>query len=508
MKKLLLYILSISIFTFNTYASQKEFKFQYISVENGLPSNCIRSIIQDRKGFMWIGTDRGLASYDGINIKLYNTTKDAQGLLHNDIETIYQDKNENLWLGTDYGIFIFDYKTSISTHFDVQTEDSISINTYTTNITSDKDGNLWISTLTQGIFHYNIHNSKLTRYNINELESIITVYIDNENNVWAIVNKSESLYKLDKKNNKFKHLVLSDYNKSTKNSYLCILEDTPNSFYLGSWDMGLKRINPYTGEVDLYPLIKDGKIVKHIHSIIKYDENNLLIGSDDGLVLFNKITNKYKFFACNEKYETSLSDRFIYPITKDNEGGIWIGTYYGGVNYISPYGNQFESYFQSQSHNSINGKIINRFCEDQGNIWIASDDGGLNLFFPQNQYFQSYMPLQNKNSLSFYNVHALCIDNNNLWVGTYTGGINILNLKSKEFKLFNNTPNIESVYSIYKDKENNNIWIGTMSDIILYNSTDKSFKIVKTCNYLIMDIDQDDYGNLWFSTQGDGIYNI
>ena len=82
----------------------------------------------------------------------------------------------------------------------------------------------------------------------------------------------------------------------------------------------------------------------------------------------------------NDADPYALSNRFVYPVLKDHEGGVWIGTFYGGVNYLSPGAGQFEWYRQVSNGNSVSGAVISGFCEDNdGDIWIASDDGGLNL---------------------------------------------------------------------------------------------------------------------------------
>ena len=116
----------------------------------------------------------------------------------------------------------------------------------------------------------------------------------------------------------------------------------------------------------------------------------------DGLLLFNTITEEYQLFTEDETNPHSLSNRFVYPIIKDHEGGIWIGTYYGGVNYISPNTGQFESFVHSRFSNSVNGTVIGRFCEDSnGDVWIASDDGGLNRFSPKNRkFYPTYLSLR------------------------------------------------------------------------------------------------------------------
>ena len=173
---------------------------------------------------------------------------------------------------------------------------------------------------------------------------------------------------------------------------------------------------------------------------------------------------------------------------------------------------QFENYIPSTHYNAVSGSVIGRFCEGpHGEIWIASDDGGLSCFNPKENHFIHFLPNKNKHSLSYHNVHGLCIDDNNLWIGTYSGHLNVMNLKNQQFKQYlsynekENTIDGSSCYSIFKDKDGQ-LWMGTMSGINLYNRKTDDFTRMKAIDALIIDIDQDTNGNLWFCTQGKGVF--
>lgn len=102
------------------------------------------------------------------------------------------------------------------------------------------------------------------------------------------------------------------------------------------------------------------------------------------------------------------------------------------------------------------------------------------------------------------------MDNEKLWIGTYSGGMNILDLQTNHFKhytsgsadpysLYGN-----SVYAIYK--ENENIWIGTMEGICLYNRENDNFLRIKEVGTTIIDIISDPEGFVWFATLGSGLF--
>ena len=105
-----------------------------------------------------------------------------------------------------------------------------------------------------------------------------------------------------------------------------------------------------------------------------------------------------------------MSDNVIYAICHDREGGMWLGTYFGGVNYYPyPY-NHFEKFYPERYHGF--GKRVSKFCEaSDGNLWIGTEDKGL-FYFDQTK--DSIIPFKHPYLSS--NVHGLCLDKNCLFL--------------------------------------------------------------------------------------------
>jgi len=491
-------------------AASADFWFRHFSVEDGLSSNSVRAIVQDKYGFLWFGSDDGLNRYDGVSIKLYKRNPQEANEY---ISSLY-DAEDKLWVGTDAGVYSYDYNTETFTSLDVSTARHVSITTTVSHITQDRDGNLWFSTVGQGLFKYDIAEQYLEQYDFKSANGLMaSILVDSENQVWGITNwGTPAVSRLNKAVNKFEPFNITYEAGGYSSSSLVMLEDSEHTLWLGTWESGLQKIDRYTGKAITYMHPSDGKGVTHIHSLMEYAPHQLLIGSDDGLLLFNTLTCEHQLFTEDETNLFSLSNRFVYPIVKDREGGIWIGTYYGGVNYISPNTGQFECFAHSRFYNSVNGTVIGRFCEDaRGHIWIASDDGGLNCYSPKEKKFTHYQAGETKNCLSYHNVHALCMDGDDLWIGTYTGGVNVLNTRTGVFRVYpsytDNPRTLDgtSSYAIFKDRESR-IWVTSMSGVNLYNRKEDCFIRVKDLGSLTIDIDQDADGNLWFSTQGRGLF--
>ena len=99
----------LGVILFNTVVTAQTFSSKNITANDGLPSNAIRAIYKDSRGYMWIGTDGGLCRYDGKQFKVFNET---DGLKHSTIWSIVEDENQNIWLSCyGDGLAKYDGKT-------------------------------------------------------------------------------------------------------------------------------------------------------------------------------------------------------------------------------------------------------------------------------------------------------------------------------------------------------------------------------------------------------------
>jgi Signal transduction histidine kinase len=523
MKNIQVFFLAILTLFSSNNIKAGTFSFRHYKAEDGLTFNTVRSIIQDRLGFIWVGTENGLNRFDGNTFKEFRSLKNGKNILgSNYIGTLLEDSKGNIWIGTDEGIYIYHPLTEEFTYLSNKVNGA-SISSTINNIVEDKSGNIWMSTHGQGIYRYNLTSGQLDQYNVikdgkssSRYDFINYIYVDRKNRVWAAPKTPrESLIYFEASKNCFRTFKLKQQNgNNAAISIYKIFEDSQQNIWLGTWDKGICKLNEKENSITKYlsPEMLGG--ILHIHEISEYGPDLLLIGSDDGLSLFNTKTHTQRLFSSSEIDPSAISDKFIYPILKDREGGIWIGTYFGGLNYVSPNSGLFERYTHSRYVNSINGNIIGRFTEDKkGNIWIASDDGGLNCLNTETGHFFAYMPQAGRNSISYHNVHALCWDEDKLWIGTYSGGLNVLDTKTGRFQLYNSvdgnprTLDGGSIYAIYKDRSNR-MWVASMSGINLYNRQTDDFIRFKHFNATTIDITQDHKGLIWFATQGKGVFRF
>lgn len=502
-----------------TYASS--FRFIHYDIEDKLSSNTVRSILQDSEGFMWFGTEYGLNRFDGNQFKSFlHLPEDSTSLGNNYIYSMLQDSRGTFWIGTDIGIYLYDRETETFSPFKLQTGQGDTIHRQVSCIMEDRYGNIWFGTLGQGLFQYNAQDRTLKQFTTmnrpgKQLASdhITCLFEDSKGNIWITSNQpGNEINYFDSFEHTIKRYKFNlDNTPYRELSIYTITEDDDQNLWFGSWDNGLCKLNPKTHELQFYLQPENKHGIMHIHSLMLYQPDLLLIGSDDGMTCFNIRTHESELITATEFKDGGLSNKFVYPIYKDNEGGLWVGTYHGGINYAVPPKGSISGYSHSDYRNSVGGNIVNCFCEDgAGNIWMGSDDGGLSCFHPATSTFTNYLPDKRKNSISYYNIHALCLDDDKLWIGTYSGGLNLLDLKTKQFKLYTsqfneNTIGSNSIYSLFKDSDDT-IWIGTMNGINRYNRSTDDFTRLKETGTTTIQILEDPKRNIWFATLGKGLY--
>lgn len=418
MKAFYCLIIYLSIHLYGYAILPTQFHFRHYNIENGISANNISALLQDQKGFIWIGTDNGLSRFDGNQFTFYQKSNPLYSGLHaNSINTICETNSNELWLGTENGVFIYNQVKDTFTPFTKQTNDKTSITSWITHIIQDKEGNIWIATHKQGIFLYNTQTDKLTQFKIPQNDNIIIrILNDEQNNIW--LSGPYRLCRLNKVNNTFEPYSIEE--ETEKIYSMALWEDSAHNIWIGTWEKGLWKLNPHTRQVEKYLTGEKGEGILHIHSILEYSPELLFIGSDDGLTIFNTVTHEsflYDNYGDNEK---SLSDKFIYPMLKDKEGGIWIGTYYNGVNYLPPYCGQFNGYSGSDDIPYFNSRIISRFCEGEDCLWLTTAKG-LVKYTPATQETQIFTKSDGLQSEAFIMASALKTRNGEFYIGSING---------------------------------------------------------------------------------------
>ncbi len=177
-----------------SFAQQKPVKFERLTSEQGLPQSVVYSIMQDHKGFIWLGTQEGLIRYDGYNFVSYtHDPLDSTSLSENRVLCVVEDKAGTIWVGTgNGGLNRFDRTTNTFTSFHANPADPTSISSNRIYyILEDKQGMLWIAT-DNGLNKFDPTTKRFTCYKTVENPTNDKAGNSSADNIRAIVEDPDS----------------------------------------------------------------------------------------------------------------------------------------------------------------------------------------------------------------------------------------------------------------------------------------------------------------------------
>jgi ligand-binding sensor domain-containing protein len=411
--------------------------FRHLTTTDGLSDGVVRDIVQDKYGFIWIGTSYGLNRFDGITVKTFFSKKgDTTSLTNSYIQTLYCDKQGNLWIGTLKGLCRFDYETNRFVRYNA------SGTLLVTDIMQDQAGKIWAS-------------SQYGFWIVDESKKTIQKYV-------PPVNQDEQK----------KFLV----------SVRQIISSPDDNWYLAT-DKGIKILNPLKNSLSeikydsVNASLPNGNIVYSI-SIDSYGQLWAVHNYPKAVVykinLKDHSFKRYDHFNNDKKKWTTNS---VQKVMSDNKGRIWVTSTLSGISLYDEKRDNFDDYTADPLIN--NGPLSNSnnliYQDKEGLIWLSTAGYGLSYFNPEKSLFNIINPVIGSNSLVIETWgRSVCEDRDeNLWLGTGKGVMKFdrtkkaittfLNADEKKQTIYNN-----SVRALLED-DNGDIWIGTAKGLNRYH---------------------------------------
>lgn len=483
--------------------------FRHYQVEAGLSNNAVICTLQDYKGFLWIGTKDGLNRFDGYNFKVFRYNADDSGSIgSNFIHCLLQDSTGIIWVGTEEGLFQYHEKTE--TFSPVKGTPASEIR----EIKMDKQHNLWfIADLI--LYKYDLKTALLKMYSPTEYFQATSISITREGNIW-IATPSGLIEKYDDIHDKFIAFNVFDHSPVAASQWIEKLYAIDKGrIFIGTSNQGVKLFDSKTGKYTDILTYNDDKTAIFAREFLPVSDHEYWIGTESGIFIYNIETGAFQNLKKQYNDPYSLSDNAVYTFCKDKEGGIWTGTYFGGLNYYPKQYTTFEKIFPKTGENSISGNAVREICPDQyGNLWIGTEDGGLNRFDKETNHFTSFKPKGTPSSISNVNIHGLLVTGDTLWIGTFEHGLDLMNIKTgKVIKHYTAGPkmhNLKSnfIYCMYQLR-GGNIILGTASGLYQYDKTNDNFiSLYDLPKLFFTTILEDKEGKIWAGTYRNGLYYI
>jgi ligand-binding sensor domain-containing protein/signal transduction histidine kinase len=455
---------------FDSRTELSQFSHEAWLTEHGLPQNTVHAIAQTRDGYIWIGTEEGLARFDGVRFTVFDKQNTPE-FKSNYIRTLLADRQGALWIGTAQGLVrMLNGRFTVFTKNEGLPSDTIQA------VYEDREGNLWVATAAGlGL----LKSGGLTTFTTRERlisGSIQALFEAADGALWIATPYGVGRVK----DGKFTNYTVRD--GLGGNSVRAIQQDRDGRLWFGS----LGGLTSFDGSRFTTYTTRDGLPNDRIISLYADRDGGLLIGTAGGLCRFTD--GRLTGFDPGDALATST----ILSLLQDLEGNLWIGTESGGINLLKD--TKFTTY---TVRNGLSNDLVKSIHQDhQGNTWIGTEGGGLNLL--RNGKFSVYTT---RDGLSSNVVHALFSDNvGNLWVGTPEG---LNRLSQGKFTRYTSADGLANsdVRSIWSDRRGN-LWIGTRGGLTrMKDGVFKTFTEVDGLpNDLITTLYEDTAGNIWIGT--------
>lgn len=566
------------------------------TLQNKRPEYLIKSkdIVKGSPGVMWIiPKEGGLIRFKGSDeAKEYSIDifDDTHFLPSNNVKFLHRDKKGKVWIGTDKGLVVLEndtFKTAPAFHTYFDRDEVVNFREI-----KETDESLWLGTENSGLFKYSFADKILRKWNepLNIQSSITSLGVGVDNSLMVATDGGGVLY-IKEEGKAFRHYT-AQKKEGIKNLFTQVYADKNGFFWLVSpHQRGVTLFDPSQETFKYYGLNAEyreplGDSEKHV--FFEDSNGSLWLGLyGGGLCKFDNETKAFDQYFYSHTNLGSISSNLVLSIYEDKSKNLWVGTFHGGLNKLSLFKNYF---YHTEPNTHANFRVVNEVrsaIEDKfGRLWVGTKGGKVKCYdndnnciytipddLPESAKFHMhsiYSLLEDKDgnlwigtkgdglfridgllrnpsikdntfvvhnfkrdgkdpsSLSMNTVYALLQDHyGQIWVGTYNGGLDLIKSPFGEDIIFEHykkgkghSISDDRVRTLMLDKTNN-IWIGTSNGLNMLKSEylaakDKAFihytsdqsNNTSLSNNDIISLHQDKENNIWAGTYGGGLNKL
>lgn len=531
-----------------SYLDRSRGKFHDLGFEAQCGFSTITGLCEGAENTLWIGTQGGgLWSLD-LETKEVMRLQAPRGIFLNTINALAFDSKERLWMGTNHGLVAFDTRRpandpkayqlllpadglpgdritglTLLKNGDlvvISASGSVLINTrgntidaggfiyldqhlgqaidQVTCLIEDRESNLWIGTNNQGVLRYNPESGKTSTYNTDyglNYNKVNTLFEDREGNIWIGTDLGLNQFKGEV------FLLFDESDSLTNNIVWDVLEDSRRDLWLAT-NQGVTRLR-FDPRSTLGRL--EGPQIEQITMEDGLSGNSVLSTFEDnnGNLWFGTAYHGLNQYLVKEdrlvRYDNAnLSDLTIYDINQDGAGYLWLATREGAIR-LDPVTGDLATYTEEHG---LGGQVIYRIFRDRDDrLWFSALGGDLALY--NGKFFD---PIEGMDTLNQSFIMSLAEDaEGNIWLGSYDGGV--FRFDGESFSSITTEDGLSSntVNSLVFD-QTGKLWMGTgkgidrldlkTGDIFHYGKEEGFLGVEANPNAVF----QDSRSHLWFGT--------
>ena len=464
---LLVSSMPVTVFAITPQNDNHLLSFEQFEASNELNQNSVTKLFMDKAGMLWVGTQDGLHSYNGIQFDVFlNDSNDPNSIAGNYIVDLLQSADDSLWVATySNGLSRLNLTTGKFTNYGIE-QGLTDLSLSKISLIGDS---LWIGTKT-GLYTLSLKTNKITKISLsNNLNPHITSVANVDNKYIFVGTEKSGTFAID--SNTIIRLDIA--------SNLRVNSIQTNSLDGSVWLAIENKLIRYDLETHAKTVVwvnEQPTIFNEIKDFVIKSSNQVwAIGANAGLIQLDYINDEWRSRV--HKYDPnsrkSISENNLQSIMLAHDGTLWLGTRYSGINKLNLNQVYFNHIFEMHPSKPKMANMIRAIFRDkQQRLWIGTESAGLKSFDEQQGQFYYYNDLfakalnLNENELNL-TVHAIeQSKDGNLWFATDHG---LAKLNTDQQLIFlpafdNLQPNTLSIRSLaIDDKER--LWIGSSNGL-------------------------------------------
>jgi ligand-binding sensor domain-containing protein/signal transduction histidine kinase/DNA-binding response OmpR family regulator len=476
---ILAFIVSRASFALDPSLRLSQYQLENWQVQDGMPQSSAQAIARTADGYLWIGTQEGLARFDGVRFTVFAGGRDVD-IPNKYISALFVDAGGQLWVGTRSGIAVLEQghfrsfgKFASLAHANVRT------------IAQDRAGHIWVGTET-GLIEINGDSAHPYDSSSGLLDGPVQALLEDRNGtLW--IGSASGLQRFDGK----RYATVSLEAGSAAPSIMALYEDRTGMLWIGTATGALYR---RTAE-RIVQVAHTGQLGSAVRTITQDQDDNLWIGTTAGGLVRS---HHGQFDSLNDDL-FATSD--VLSLLEDDEGSLWVGTH--GVGLLRLRDGKFTTAGESEG---LQGKVAWSITpRKSGGVWVGSD-GGLSSYV-DGRFQHIAGPHGHEN----IRVRAVLEDRHNaLWAGTAGAGAYRIDKSGMSVFNRNNGLSGDTVLAFFEDRSNR-IWIGTNQGLDVIEDghvTSMQSLLGGSSRSAVHLVYEDLAGKLWVATETQGLFVI
>lgn len=503
----------------------KEIKFDQITLAHGLSAREVYSVLQDRYGYIWVGTADGLNVYDGYTFKVYSHVHGDQfSLSSSSISCVYEDNSGTIWVGTEgEGVNRFDRINGKFFNYRKKERHSGSISSnLIRSIYETRDNVLWVGTAGGGLNRFDRHRGTFTSYYFidpktspgNIINTVRCMLEDRAGRLW--IGTATGLFLYNRKEDR-----VMPISAGTRFEIRSMAEDEQGMIWLGLMNDGLIQFDP-----EKYTFTRIRKLGNYdvtettFTSMLFESGGECWFGTQNhGLYLHNIRNGTTVQFLHNQQDPRSIGNNSISCVYRDHSGILWIGTFGSGLSVFDPHKEPFTT--TRVDLNGTSSNLVRAILQDRaGRVWIGTLDGGVSCYDPISHAWRIYRhDPKDPASIPSDIIYSLFEDSRGqIWVGTHGEGVCIIDYAKNKVSRLQESSDVGElgkgdIWAINEDLQGR-IWIASNGyGILVYDPKSKTTRhlyhdparLGSLSSNRVTNIYRDRSGRFWIGTMDGGL---